>query len=389
MNRLRRIETILKNNRAEDASSRQGTRVAEQQTSGQTQIASEVGAANTSQLAAQRAKQIEEEDLAEFDKWDPMREDYNSPKNTLTVDANSEPLTKITGKLQPISSKIGNVTICEHFATHGDCADGRFCEKIHVDPEARQKIWALQNTYESNKGRTCLNFTYLSPIDLKPDPNVLLLVSVASAKSPSTFHAVAPFENLNFANLQHSDIDFYVKRIQQQSPVKKKLERFHLMMADVFGHSYRVDNLNDEIYLSQIVGCKLKDGHFRRAMVTGLPDMADFADLNYKLYLIDIGVEVELPRELIYDIKADTLSEPPLALDCRLDIKPANGALNWSPGALAQFQALIRKNRFSLCKIIDHIKADGIFTVDLLDLYTRTSFTAEMLASGLAVQCLF
>lgn len=332
-------------------------------------------------------QQSSDNDLAEFDHWNPMLDDYTSAKNSLLLNPSGDPLTTITGKIQPIRSRIGNVTICERFATYGECSDGRFCQRIHIDPEAREKLWAVQNTYESNKGRTCVNFTYLSPLDLKPDPKSLLLVAMANISSPSNFYVVAPFENLNFAHLSQADIDFYVDRIQQTSSVKKKIEQFHEQMAEIFGHSYRVDNLNDEIYLSQIVACKLKDGHFRRAMVVGLPDLGDYADINYRLFLIDLGVEVELPREFIYDIKANILSEPPLALNCRLDIKPAGGALNWSSGALAQFRSLTNRNRFSLCRVIDHIKADRILTVDLLDVITRASFTEQMISSGLADKC--
>lgn len=328
-----------------------------------------------------------EDDLGEFDRWNPMSEDFESNKNTLTLNPNSDPLTFTTGKLQPIGSKIGNVIICEHFANFGECADGRFCDRLHVDPRAREKIWTLQETYESNKGRTCMNFTYLSPIEVEINPKKLLLVSIASVTSPSSFYVVAPFENLDFACLNKSEIDFYVNRIQQTSGIKKKIEHFHQQMADIFDHTYRVDNLNDEIYLSQIVACKLKNGHFRRAMVIGLPDIYDEADINYKLLLIDIGVEVELPRELIYDIKAKTLSEPPLAYNCRLDMRPARGELRWSEAALSQFRSLVRQNRFSLCQVKQHIKADRILTVDLLDLNTRVSYTEKMFEYGFAESC--
>lgn len=394
MNRFKRLEMIMSQKSAANTSSAQKAAEMENQPSSEKEptsatVTGELTDRSTADKGTSNEPRLpkNDEDIVEFDRWNPMSEDYLSPMNTLTVSSSSDPLTMITGKIQPIPSKIGNITICERFAKYGECADGRFCSRIHIDPRARQKIWAIQNTYELNKGRTCMNYTYLSPIDIRPDPDALLLVSIASISSPSNFYAVAPFENLNFINLSRSDMDFHISRVHQTSTAKKKIEQFHLQMADIFGHSYRVDNLNDDIYLSQVVACKLKDGFFRRATVVGLPDPADYADVKFKLFLIDVGVEVELPRELIYDIRAIILSEPPLALNCRLNIKPARGALEWSTGAQVQFNNLVKQNRFSLCRVKDHIEADRILTVDLLDINTKLSFTDKMLSSGLAVKC--
>jgi len=347
---------------------------------------SELSLNNVSTIPDPNQSHSKNETKEDWDSWDPMAEDYSSSRNTLSLDPDKDPLTTITGKVRPISSKIGNVTICDHYAKYGECADGDYCDRIHVDPRARDKIWTLQNTYETNKNRACMNFTYLSPQEFTPDPEALLLVSVTSAKSPVNFYFVAPYELMNFKQYSSDDLEFYIDRVQQTSTAKTKLQKCHEQLALLFEHSYRIDNLNDEIYLSQIVACKLKDGRYRRAMVIDTPNL--FEDkFNYTLLLLDVGTEVELPRELIYDIKAYCLSEPPMAVNCRLAVKPPNGETRWSQEAMNFFEEKARGKKYLLCKILDYIKYDRIYTVDLYHPIFRRSLTESMINKGLAEKC--
>lgn len=329
----------------------------------------------------------EEDDISEFDSWDPLTEDFKSPKNTLALNVDDDPLAQITGRVRPVSSKIGHVSICDHYARYGNCMDGQYCEKIHISPASRDKIWALQNNTELNKNRLCINFTHLSPIELQPDPKVLLLASVTNASSPNLFYFVPPYESMNFSPYNDEDLEFYIERAPRNSSVKAKLQLCHEQLESLFEHSYRIDNLNDDIFLSQVVACKLKDKSYRRAMVLDVPDFS-MDKFNYRLHLIDVGIEVELPRESIFDIKATCLSEPPMAVPSRLNIKPI-GNSNWSQEALDMFELEARGERFWLCKIINHLVYDNIFTVDLYHPKTRSSLTERLIEAGLAEKCLY
>lgn len=328
-----------------------------------------------------------QEDLDEWDRWDPLAEDYHSAKNTLALDVDRDPISTITGQVRPISSRIGTVTICDHYAKYGNCIDGEYCERIHISPKQRDKIWTLQNKFELNKNRVCLNYTDLSLTDLRPDPSALLLASVTNARSPSLFYFVAPYESMNIAQYTERELEFLIERVSSASSVRSKLRSCHEQLASLFNHSYRIDNLQDDIYLSQIVACKLQDNTFRRAMVLDVPNLSIDA-FNYKLLLIDVGIEVELPRESIYDIKAHCLSEPPMAIGCRLNVKPV-GDSEWSQEALEMFEIEARGEKFWLCKVLNHLKHDDIFTVDLYHPKTRASLTERLVESGVAERCLY
>lgn len=321
----------------------------------------------------------------DWDLWDPLAEDFASPANTLALDT-SNPIAAITGRNPAETTKIGGVLICDHYSKYGTCADGDYCDRVHIEASQRYKILALQETYERNKNRTCLTFSYLSPQTIKPDPESLLLVSVTDATCANNFYLIAPYESLDFANKSQEDVQFYISRVHDTSAVKVKLERIHEQLSNLFDHNYRIDNVNERIYLSQIVACKLNDGHFRRAMVIGSPDFS-YDEYNYKLLLLDVGTQVELPREKIYDIKATLLSEPPLALNCRLDLKPATGQ-QWSAEALEYFNNFTRDTRFLYCQILDYIEKDSIFTVDLMKLDSRESIMTSMIEQGFAEKCI-
>lgn len=323
----------------------------------------------------------------DFDKWDPMKEAYNSSLNTLAINLDKDPEAEITGRVAPNVSQMGRTILCEHYLKHGECVDEKFCSRLHVDPRVRSRIWSLQNQFENNKDRTCINYTYLAPYDFEPDPERLLLVYVTGIFSPNNFYFIAPYNKKGFEKDNQEELDFFIQRVLRSSEAKTKLENIHKELAALFDHTYRIDNVNDKIYLSQIVACKLKDGHFRRAMVTKEPILHD--EVNYKLLLLDVGVEVEVPRELIYDIKAYCLNDPPLAVNCRLDLVPANNQCTWSEKALEMFKTQAGGERFWLCKIINHIEQEGIFTVELYNFKTREALSELMIESGLAQKCPF
>lgn len=316
----------------------------------------------------------------ELDAWDPMGEDYRSPRNTLALNP-QDTLSVLIGKALPIDAKLGKTTLCEHFAKHGTCADGFYCTHKHVTPSQRERIWNLQNVYDLNRAATCLNYTYLTTQSIKPDPDKLLLVSVTNASRPNNFYLIAPYDTVDFSNLTEKEMDFYVSNVTKNSSIKTKLYKVSNQLASLLDKPYRLDNMNETVYLSQVVACKLKDGSFRRAMVTGLPDDA-MDDFNYKLLLLDVGCEIELPRELIYDIRASCFSEPPMALNCRLNLKPANGQTTWSEEIPRSFLEKARRDQYLLCKIINFIEYDRIYTVELLHLKSRKSLTEVLLRSG-------
>ena len=324
----------------------------------------------------------EELELEDWNSWDPMKEHFLSSNNTLALDPIADPESIITGKMTPAGNKIGNVTICDHYAKYGNCADGQYCDRIHISPKAREKLLEMQKTYELNKNRICMTSNYLSPIELEVNPEKRLLVSVVGVKSPNNFYIIAPYEQMNFASQALEDVLFYVDCIDRNSPYRRKMNKSHEQLADLFDHHYRLDNLNDDIFLSQIVACKLPDQRFYRAMVIETDDL--HRDIfTYKLHLLDLGCEAHLPRELIFDIKAHCLSEPPMAVACRLDLRPADGSLNWPQEALNFLNNCIRSNNYMLCKIVNYIDLDRTFTVDLYTINERKSLTDELVASGL------
>lgn len=321
-------------------------------------------------------------ELEDLDAWDPMGEDYRSGLNSLALNPDRNPLSNMVGKMLPIEPKVGGTLLCEHFSKFGTCVDGQYCARRHVEPELREVIFNIQNCYELDRvTKTCLNYTYLSPQMFKPDPEKLLLVSVTNAKSPNNFYLIPPYETLDFSKLTEEEIKFYIENVTKNSAVKTKLLKIHQHLSGLFEKPYRIDNVNDNLYLSQIVACKLNDGIFRRAQVIELAD--DSIDkFYYKLLLLDIGNEIELPREKIYDIRAVCLSEPPMALNCRLNIKPSNNQLNWSDDILDLFLRRARSHMFLLCKIVNFIQCDRIYTVELLHLTTRKSLTEVLLKTG-------
>lgn len=321
-----------------------------------------------------------------WEQWDPMRDDYTSNLNTLALNPEEDPTTIITGQVAPNASQICRTTICDHFVKYGECVDGKFCSRLHVDPRVKDRIRSLQSRYENNTNRTCINFTYLLPVEFEVDPRTLLLVSVTGTSAPNNFYFIAPYDKMNFEPYKEEELDFFIERVHRSSLAKTKLENYHNELAALFDHPYRIDNVNDEIYLSQIVACKLQDGRFRRAMVTKIPNLS-LDEFNHKLLLLDVGVEIELPRELIYDIKAYNLNEPPLAVSCRLDLVPANDQVGWSEEALDFFTTEARSKKFWLCKIIDYIKHDRIYTIELYDIKTRKALSESLIHAGLAEKC--
>lgn len=328
---------------------------------------------------------IEEEDtLEQWDLWDPMSEDYYSAKNTITLNPDKDPECTVTGEM--MTTKLLGKDVCEHFIKYGTCADGQYCDRLHATPKARDQLLSLAKNYELNKGRTCLTYSYLSPIDLQPDRQKLLLVSVAYVRSPGDFILIFPYEQMDFSNFNDQDTEFYLDRVHQTSPYKTKLQKCHEQLAALFDHDYRLDNVDDDIYVSQIVACKLEDGRFCRAMVVETDDLLN-EKFDYKLFLIDIGIVVERPRELIYDIRATCLSEPPMAVNARLNLKPADGKVKWPEEVLQKFREKLINKKYLLCKVQDFYAHDRTFVVDLFDVSTRTSFTDTMIKCGLADHC--
>lgn len=325
--------------------------------------------------------QNESEEL--WDEWNPMMDDFSSSRNTLSLNPDKDPLSIITGKPIASSSRIGQVKICNHYAKYGNCMDGVYCSRLHVEPVAQDKLRWLQETCERNRNRICLNYTYLSPIELEASEKHRLLVTVTNPMKPNNFYLVAPYFSYDLSNHADEDIKFYIDNINTNSLYKIKLEKAHQQLQILFDHHYRVDNVNDDIYRSQIVACRLKDNQFRRAMVLQAPDLA-FDEFNYKLLLLDIGTEIECPRECIYDIKAECLSEPPMAINARLDVKPPKNSIEWPPETISFYHDYISQRKHLFCKLIQYLEADRMFRVDIYDIESKESLTELLLRNGLA-----
>jgi hypothetical protein len=323
------------------------------------------------------------DELEMLDRWDPMAEDYHSSENTLTLNPDKQPECVVTGKMIEDSIMLGKHKVCEFYLKHGTCADGNYCSRLHIHPSARDKIYELKRDYELNTSRTRMVSNYLSPVEIEPSEQRLLLVSVTMMTSPTRFYFVAPYEQMNFAGFNRDDINFYIGRVQHSSCVKTKLQKCHEHLAYLFDHNYRIDNPKEPLCIGQMVACKLDDGRFCRATILDNRNKDDF-ECYYRLFLIDVGIEVDLTRDSIYEIRASCLSEPPMAVLGRLGLKPANCALNWSPEAMSLFEDFITKNKHMLCKVISHWAQDDLFTVDLIDIEDRTSITDLLLARNLA-----
>jgi len=324
---------------------------------------------------------VEEDAPEEWDAWDPMLEDYQSTKNTLRLDPDKEPECTVTGQM--VTSKLGGKDVCEHYLKYGSCADGTYCDRLHVTPKARNQLWTFAQNYELNKDRTCLNYTYLSPSELEPNDQALILVSVTHIRSPSDFVFIAPYDQMDCSNFNEEELNFYLDRVHHSSTYKTKLQKCHEQLSALFDHDYRLDDVQDDIHLSQIVACKLNDGRFCRAMVIGLEDFSN-EQFDYKLFLIDVGIVVERPRELIYDIRANCLSEPPMATDARLDVKPTKGNVSWPQDVLDKFTDKLGKKKYMLCRLIGYDSQSRAFIVDLYDAKSKLSLTERMIECGLA-----
>lgn len=323
-------------------------------------------------------------EIAMLERWDPMGEHFYSTHNTTALDPDKEPECLVTGRMMNEVLKVGKHPVCNHFLKYGTCADDTYCDRLHIDPSARSGIHSLQRDYEMNTGKTRLVSSFLSPIELTPNVDVLILVSITMIKSPCMFYFVAPYEQMNFAGHLKDEIDFYIGRVKNSSIIKTKLQKCHEQLACLFDHNYRVDNPKSIICNCQIVACKLDDGRFCRAMVVDNRIDDDQFERLYTLFLIDVGIEVKLPRESLYEIRASCLTEPPMAIMARLDVKPAGGELNWHPETLSTFKKLATGEKYLFCRVKSYWKQDDIFTVDLLRIDDRTSVTEVLLRNGLA-----
>lgn len=323
-------------------------------------------------------RDLDEEVLASFDNWDPMGEDYHSTDNTLHLDPDKEPECVITGHMTEEFAMVGKHRVCDFYLKHGSCADGEYCSRLHVRPEARDRLRALQMTNATAVTKTCLFYHSLSPVELKPNADTLMLVSITSIEAPNKFHFIAPYEQMNFAGFNDDEIKFYIGRVQHSSTFKTKLQKCHEQLALLFDHNYRVDNIKDHVFLNQIVACKLPNGRFYRGAVIEKLD-----DDEYKIHLIDVGREITLFRTDIYTIRASCLNEPPMSIMASLRVKPPLGNLKWSAEALDAFDRLATNQKYLLCRVLS-LEMDDVFTVDLLNIENRSSLSSELIASKFA-----
>lgn len=340
------------------------------------------------------AQQFNDDD-DNLDNWDPMMETYLLPENTIAID-NSNPVTFFTGKSLPLDAKLGNHTICDHYMKFGKCADGKYCDRLHIPDAKRQQIIQIQNQVQEGKTRNRLNYTYLSPQLYEPHPDKLFMVTVSNVKSPSCFHFVVPFENYDLSLVDESEVEFFKNHALSKSDISRKLQKCSDMLEDMFGMTYRCDNINEPLQPAQVVACKEPDGRFRRALVISLPDILqdnyESKISYYKLYLLDIGVEAFYTRESIYDIKAHCLSDPPMAVPSTLGLEPAypEGPNGWPKDAIEYFKMLVLgdNNQYLLCKIMeDRLDLDSPiegYRVELFDLNTRQNIADRMISNGFA-----
>lgn len=322
-------------------------------------------------------------DSKSWDTWDPMGEHFYSESNTLSLDPEKDPMCQVAdGRLRAGSrGKIGNIKLCEHYLKYGECADGQYCDRAHVSPKSRDKIESLEQEYEQNVGRIIMGESFLSPVDIKEGTNVLHLITITRVKSPVDFSFVMPYGNLDCSKFAEEDLQFYIEH-EDRSPAKKKLREFHNQMSYLYDQKFRPDDMRSDLYLNQIVACRLPNGIFRRAEVIKRADWSQ-DEFLYKLRLIDIGTEVEIHRHQIYDMMAKFLSEPPLCVQARLDLTPIDGGY-WSSKAINSFITETRGEDFMLCKVLKFQPIDQLFVVDLMNLRTRKSIGVRLIEMNLA-----
>lgn len=337
------------------------------------------------------------EELKELDSWDPMAEFYYSSANTIALD-HQDPVAFHLGKNLPLDSKIGNVTICEHYARRGKCADGEYCDRLHVSPINRDRIIEIQSKFNYAKNRVLLNVAYLSPQNYVADKNKLLICVITNFRSPNLFHMVVPYDTLDCGVIDDFEhLNFHISHIKTKSDSTRQLKKITRLLQEMFGRTYRIDNVNDPILPSQVVACKYED-RFRRAIVMQSPDRLlnifdndydSIENTHYKLFLMDLGISGWFEREAIYDIKAQCLTDPPLAVTCKLGLKPANGSKEWSREAIDYLKTLVLNNgQYLLCRFTkEHVDLDSFidgYEVDLLDLKTRKNYGDMLIEKGYA-----
>lgn len=315
----------------------------------------------------------------DFDNWNPMEEHFNSPLNTLAVDVTSDPYAALTGKSGGTKSSnkansiiIGNIEICRRFLDYGSCSDGAYCSKQHVSPAAREQLYNLHLEVGTNAGRKVYTLLDFPPLHLDVSQDDLLLVQVTSVQLATNFYIVAPYETKNFANYSREDLGFYLNRVGQLSQTRHKVDTYHNELEIQLGNEYRLDNIKDTIYVGQVVACKMEEGRFNRALVISHTlDDAGF-DL-YQVRLLDVGLEIEVDRVSIFDITEAFMKDPPVAINCSLDLPKVSTAL------CKRFIEIIKKNDWFFARILHQSNTDDIVFCDLLTLDGKKSVTKLLL----------
>lgn len=308
--------------------------------------------------------------------WDPMRQHFEASMKT----NESELIGDIIEPLDDDSIK--RTEICEHWAKYGSCCDGDYCTKKHVNNYERRSMKSFIELHERRKVFTRLFSSDLEfKLEIIPDQSTLMLAIVTNPMKPSNFYIILPNDLVDFSNMTKEDCDFYIDRSCSSSAYKIQLRNCHNRLAELIGNIKLYDP-NEEIFIDQLVACNYMDT-FYRAIVIETPNIA-FDRYDYRLCLIDVGTEIEVARENIRALKAPVLTNSRiLAINCRLNIKPPNGCLDWPQESLDRFRELTLANQF-FCKFIDYIAYDDIYVVDLYTLSRRKSLTNRLIQEQLA-----
>lgn len=326
-----------------------------------------------------------ENQLSTWDTWDPIGQDFQkSYKQVLKSFRNHRPIIGQTeGYIRPLPMQVGHLIMCDRFVKRGKC-NRQDCTRPHLNREQREFCWKLYN--RSMSARQSLIYTYSQlESNILEDDGKQLLVTITKPRINNDFYVIVMYDDLDFSEFKKQDIEFFIKYVKINSSAFVRLRDMQkhfraLFVNSLSTYSITADNSDCDLELSQIVACRVKPSRqFVRAVITEMPD-SESGDYNHKLFLIDIGIELSLPRELIYPIKFDYLDAAPMAVNVKLGIKPLEGESFWSEKVELYIHQWLAHTRYHLCQVVSRHLGD-IF-VDFINYETKASLTQELLDKG-------
>lgn len=327
----------------------------------------------------------ENNEQSNWDSWDPIAEDYQISyrQKRKTFRLHRPVIGQTEGYVRPLPARVGHIELCDRYVKRGKC-NRQDCARPHLNREQRELCWKLYNETQSAKHLIPYTYAHLRS-NLLDDEEKLLLVTITKPRANNNFNMVIMYDELDFRKFGKKDIEFFIKYVKANSSAFVKLRDIHGHFKAIFSNplSNQIEKseIEGDIQLSQIVACKVGPcGQFVRAMVVEMPK-PEAGLHDHRLFLIDIGIELILPRELIYPIKFNYLDTPAMAVDVKLNIRSVSESNSWSTEAELYVDKWLAKADHHLCKILSTNQDHMI--VDLINYKTDKSLTRELLAQGL------